>query len=92
MPRAEEFREQLLEVFRVAQQKGQSEVVVNAGDLHKKIGGYPGRNQRMPVCCDVMRNTMRQGDEILSEPPKGKGATLTIRYLLPRARTGGREK
>jgi len=27
---------------------------------------------------------MREGDRVLCAPPKGRGATLTIRYLLPR--------
>jgi 5-methylcytosine-specific restriction protein A len=90
MPTAEEFREQLFEVFRRAEQKRQSSVVVKAGDLHRAIGGYPSRNtQRMPVCCSVMRGAMHAGDVIVSEPPKGQGATLTIRYELPRPGPGG---
>lgn len=39
----------------------------------------------MPVCCDVMRRMMDSSvDSILSEPPKGKGASLCIRYRIPR--------
>jgi hypothetical protein len=87
MPTAKEFREQLFEVFRIAEQKRQASVAVRAGDLHRAVGGYPNRNtQRMPVCCDVMRSAMHRGDVIVSEPPKGRGATLTIRYVLPRPR------
>jgi 5-methylcytosine-specific restriction protein A len=90
MPTAEEFREQLLGVFRRAEQKRQASVLVKAGDLHRVVGGYPNRNtQRMPVCCNVMRGAMHRGDVIVSEPPKGQGATLTIRYELPRTRQGG---
>ena len=89
MPTAEEFREQLFEVFRRAEQKRHASVVVKAGDLHRAVGGYPNRNtQRMPVCCNVMRSVMGSRDVIVSEPAKGKGATLTIRYELPRARKG----
>lgn len=90
MPTAEEFREQLFEVFVSAERKGLASVVVKAGDLHRAIGGYPNRNtQRMPVCCNVMRGAMHSGDVIVSEPPKGQGATLMIRYELPRQRQGG---
>jgi 5-methylcytosine-specific restriction protein A len=85
MPTAEDFREQLLEVFRIAAQQGISPVIVNAGDLHRLVGDYPGTNHRMPVCCEVMRNEMRRGDVVVDEPPKGQGATLTIRYFMPRA-------
>jgi len=31
-----------------------------------------------------MKENMQPGDEILTQPPKGKGATLRIRYKLPR--------
>jgi hypothetical protein len=88
MPIDDDFREQLSEVFRVAEAEGQPAVIVNAGDLHGAIGGYPRSNQQMPICCEVMRevmrDAMRHGDSVLLEPPKGDGASLTISYLLPR--------
>lgn len=44
------------------------------------------RNHRMPVCCRVMRAAVAPdaGDVILGEPPSGQGASLTVRYVLPR--------
>jgi hypothetical protein len=36
------------------------------------------------MCCAVMRSEMSAGDAILQEPPKKQGASLTIRYELPR--------
>ena len=90
MPTAEDFREQLFEVFRVGEERRLASVVVKAGDLHRKVGGYPNRsNHRMPVCCEVMRSLMRRGDVIVNQPQKGKGATLTVRYVIPRPRQGG---
>lgn len=90
MPTAEEFREQLFEVFRAAQAKREQWVVVAAKDLHHVVGDYPDPTRhRMPVCCEVMRSAMKRGDTILREPPKGKGATLTIRYVIPRPEQGG---
>jgi len=86
MPTAGEFREQLLEVFRVAEREHQGTVTVAAGHLHHAVGGYPNKTHRMPVCCEVMLRAMRKGDTILYQPLKGKGARLTIRYLLPRSR------
>lgn len=89
MPTTEEFREQLLEVFRIAEEKREASVVVIAGELHRAVGGYPNKgNHRMPACCDAMLSAMHRGDVIVSEPDKGKGATLTIRYALPRPRQG----
>jgi hypothetical protein len=88
MPTAKEFRGHLVEAFRIALQDGQETVVVNAGYLHRAVGGYPNRDtSRMPVCCNVMLRAMRKGDGIVSQPPKRRGATLTIRYVLPRPDT-----
>ena len=55
---------------------------LTSGDVHRAVGGYPAEkgNHRMPVCCDVMYGAMRGDDEVLSAPPSGKGATVTIRY------------
>jgi 5-methylcytosine-specific restriction protein A len=38
----------------------------------------------MRQCCEVMRGEMRATDEVVDEPPSGQGASLTIRYRLPR--------
>lgn len=78
------FQEALNEEFRVAERKGMKYLIVKAGDLHRKVGGYPGPNHRMPICCHVMRKNMQLDDEVLSEPPSGVGASLTIRYCIPR--------
>lgn len=72
------------EAFRRATSLGGKFAEVNAGILHRKVGDSPGRNHCMPVVCDVVYRAMQEGDEILSRPPKGRGATLTIRYRLPR--------
>lgn len=53
---------------------------VNAGELHREVGGYPGPGHRMPLACSVMRTAMCDGDQIVAAPPKGNGASLTIRY------------
>lgn len=84
MPTTLEFEDVLKEIFHIAQMKGSSYVVMTAGELHRRVGGYPGRDHRMPVCCNVMRRMLQKGDEILDEPMKGTGASLKIRYKLPR--------
>lgn len=55
-------------------------IELRSGDIHSEVGGYPGANHRMPVCCDVMYEAMRGDDEIISKPRKGKGANLYIKY------------
>jgi hypothetical protein len=81
---AEIFREALREIFERESKARAKTVVVNSGQLHRSVGGYPGHNHHMPVCCDVMRQEMKDGDRVIASPPKGKGASLTIEYRLPR--------
>jgi transcriptional regulator with XRE-family HTH domain len=78
------FHEALAAQFRAAQRQGKSSVVVVAKDLHHEVSGYPQGPNRMPVCCSVMRREMTGVDQVVDEPPKGKGAILAIRYRLPR--------
>lgn len=85
MPTTQEFRSTLKALFAAAAARGATHIDVEAGDLHREVGGYPGCNHRMPSCCSVMAQEMRTGDSILSSPSGGKGASLIIRYFLPRA-------
>ncbi len=83
-PTASDFQTALDDILQRAEVEGNSYVDVIAGELHRRVGGYPQQNHRMPTCCEVMRHTMGAGDIVLHEPPKGKGATLEIQYRLPR--------
>jgi hypothetical protein len=80
---AADFRDMLSQLLLEASSAGASHADIQAGVLHRRVGGYPGTSHAMPVCCDVMPAAMRAGDIVLSQPPKGKGASLTIRYKLP---------
>jgi len=85
MPTAQNFRHELLAMFNEAEKQDLSSVEIKARKLHRRVGGYPGPNHRMPTCCDVMLAEKRANDRILSQPRKGKGASLTIHYTIPRA-------
>ena len=68
---ADDFRSELASMFDAAANAGRGMIVVRAGDLHRAVGGYPGPDHRMPMCCNVMYAEMVEGvDEILSAPPK----------------------
>jgi 5-methylcytosine-specific restriction protein A len=84
MPTRDEFRAELKARLHRAALLGAGHLEVNSGELHRKLGGYPGTKHQMPSCCEAMYVEQRAGDEIVSAPPKGKGASLTIRYMLPR--------
>jgi len=90
MPTAEDFKLELHRMMLEAMKEGKVSVVINAGELHSRVGDYPGRDHRMPVCCEVMRTAFARdaGDVILEEPPSGQGASLTIQYSLPRIEQG----
>jgi len=85
-PSAEDFRRALDELLKAGEELGLEAVEITAGHLHRRVGGYPDNNHRMPVCCSVMRQAVASGDVVVREPPSGLGATLTIRYRLPRPR------
>ena len=84
MPTADKFRTALFAWLDEAERASKAYVEINSGKLHRVVGGYPGQKHRMPVCCAVMESAMREGDVVVSAPPKGRGASLTIRYMLPR--------
>ena len=84
MPTAIAFRNTLRTALQGAGLQHLPFIDVNAGQLHRLVGNYPGPNHRMPICCTVMRGEMREHDVILHQPLKGNGASLTIRYNFPR--------
>lgn len=78
------FQTALRETLKIAANLGFVAVDLNSGNLHRRIGDYPGPDHRMPVCCDAMHDEMKAGDLIVTQPESGKGASLVIRYKLPR--------
>ncbi len=84
MATTETLRAELRLQFRQAERRGVLYVDINAGEMHRKVGDYPGPDHRMPTCCNVMHKEQTAADKVLSSPPKKRGASLTIRYKLPR--------
>lgn len=82
MPSADDFRRELLAQLDRAKRQGRPHIEVNAGELHRVVGGYPGDGQhRMPVCCEVMRQeATRYRAQTIFETESGNSASLTIRY------------
>jgi hypothetical protein len=48
MPTAEDFKLELHRIMLEAMKEGKQSVVINAGELHTRVGDYPGRDHRMP--------------------------------------------
>ena len=80
----EDFKKELRALLNNTEKQGKRYIDVKSGDLHRQVGGYPGSNHRMPLCCNVMYGEMSTEDEVIKAPPKGKGASVVIRYQLPR--------
>jgi 5-methylcytosine-specific restriction protein A len=82
------FRTEMSAQINRAEKQGRPHIEVNAGELHRTVGGYPaeaGASHALPVCCHVMHAEYARGAaEIVHSPPSGAGAALTIRYRLPR--------
>ncbi|HEY8572205.1 hypothetical protein [Phenylobacterium sp.] len=85
-PTAADFERALEGLLSSERAKGAAFVDVSAGELHRLVGGYPGRAHRMPTCCNVMRKRLQTGDLVLDEPQSGAGASLAIRYQLSASR------
>jgi 5-methylcytosine-specific restriction protein A len=80
----DDFRSELDALLSRSARRGAAHVEVNSGELHRAVGGYPGPGHRMPMCCNVMYAEQNKGDTVVTQPPRGMGASLTIRYQLPR--------
>ena len=82
-PKKEDFTEALKELFEKARASGEAILTISSGELHRMVGGYPGKKHNMPGCCDVMRAALNaEGGEVLESPASGKGASLKIMYYL----------
>ena len=86
MPTQETFRRELSAQIRRATEQGRTHIEVNAGELHRVVGSYPSPGlHRMPLCCAAMEAEAQRGNaDVIFQPSKGRGASLTIRYYLPR--------
>ena len=82
VPTQLDFQNELDNLFMKAREDGKEFIEVTSKQVHSNVGGYPSNNHRMPVCCDVMLAKMQSSDEIIEQPPKGKGATLKVKYYL----------
>ena len=83
-PKRQDFETEPQRRFTAAVAAGRSSIRIVSGELHTGVGGYPGQDHRMPLCCQGMKNATREGDVVLQSPPSGQGATLIVQYRLPR--------
>jgi len=83
-PDREGFETALHDILARADEQERQSVEVNAGELHRQLGGYPGPAHQLALCCAVMRQAMRPGDVVTHQGPDAADAALTIRFAMPR--------
>lgn len=49
MPSTDDFRQELAAMIKRAAQQGRTHVEVNAGELHRMLGGYPAKGWKAPL-------------------------------------------
>ena len=88
MPSTDDFRLEIRAQISRAERQKRLHVEINAGELHRAVGGYPtgaGQNHAMPSCCAAMRDEFRPDfDLIVHETDSGQSASFTVRFVLPR--------
>jgi hypothetical protein len=82
MASRDHFQQELRAQIERAIQRGAEQLIVNSGELLVSVGGRPDPKYQMRYCCDVMREEMKAGDTVVDGSENGKGAGLTICYLL----------
>lgn len=88
MATTDDFRAELRSQIDRATKQGRPHIEINAGELHRIVGGYPprpGKSHSMPSCCNVLREELKRGNaEVIYETESGQAPALTVRYSLPR--------
>ena len=82
MPNKEDFIKEIQRLKQEAREKGLEYVDIISGDVHRTLGGYPGKNHRMRTCCEAMYELMESKDDVRYAPGSSYGATVEIRYYL----------
>jgi hypothetical protein len=65
MASVHDFRMELRAQLERAQKRGAPHIEINAGELHRRRGGYPGPSHQMPSCCQAMHAEKRADDEVI---------------------------
>lgn len=73
-----EIRAYIFGIFEQFRAQGEDSCTLVSGEIHRAMG----LKHLMPSVCNAMYQLRKDGDEIVHSPPKGKGSTLRIQYLL----------
>jgi 5-methylcytosine-specific restriction protein A len=83
MTKKEDFLIELTAQIERAIQQKRPHAEINAGELHRVVGGYPSKSHSMPTCCEAMKEEMeRRGGIVVFKTDSGNSASYTVRYSL----------
>ena len=74
----DDIRHYILELKKVAKERGNNFIVLKSGDIHKDLN----LKSRMPQVCNAMRQSMNEGDIVLHTTPSGNSSTIEIKYYV----------
>ena len=83
MVSTDHFRQELRAQMDRAVTLGHMDILINSGELCRSI--LRGTASSVS-CCDAMQAEIKLGDTIILDRTSGSG--MSVRYLLPRAKTG----
>jgi len=77
----DQFENELANMLKEANARGESRVRIKAGDLHKRVVN-PGDNYTSMACNAMRKVKSHQGDKaiVIYEPPAGNGSRLEIEF------------
>lgn len=88
MPSIEDFRAELHAQIARAHRQQRPHAEINAGELHRAVGGYPSSGRKhhaMSECCRAMREELELRDAVIVfETASGQSPSFTVRYSVPR--------
>lgn len=88
MTSTSDFKDELMAQFKRGEKQSRPHVEINAGELHRTLGGYPpktGETHVMPSCCNAMWEAFDDArDVVVHQTESRHSPSLTIRYALPR--------
>lgn len=73
-----DIREYILARKREAFERGDTHIVMTANDIHKALK----LENRMPMVCNAMRQSMTERDTIVHQTASGYSSTVKIDYFL----------
>lgn len=75
---------ELQKIFDKAYAEGRKEITLVSKEFFEMMEEKPKYRDCIPMCCKVMKDNIKDGDQVLYHTPSWQSHTLKIKYKLPR--------